>query len=164
MKTKFLYFTKICFFIYLLLTFIQLSFASFKGELKLDRNKIKLSAITYKVFEKEFIFTNSTTDYYRTLKRLILNYNIDVKGTTMMNLLSEGSAVDINIDLITLNTWLYYILPPAVKINSNDDDDKKKDAMPAVASSSTLIHIPKGCIKLLVCEHGNSEDSEDRAL
>ena len=91
----------------------------------------------------------------------ILNYNIDVKGTTMMNLLSEGSAVDINIDLITLNTWLYYISPPAVKINSNDDDDKEKDAMPAVASSSTLIHIPKGCIKLLVCEHGNSEDGED---
>ncbi len=78
MKTKFLYFTKICFFIYLLLTFIQLSFASFKGELKLDGNKIKLSAITYKVFEKEFIFTNSTTDYYRTLKRLILNYKVAV--------------------------------------------------------------------------------------
>ena len=78
MKTKFLYFTKICFFIYLLLTFIQLSFASFKSELKLDENKIKLSAITYKVFEKEFIFTNSTSDYYRTLKRLILNYNIAV--------------------------------------------------------------------------------------
>ena len=55
----------------------------------------------------------------------ILNYNIDVKGTTMMNLLSEGSVVDINIDLITLNTWLYYISPPAVKINSNDDDDKE---------------------------------------
>ena len=72
MKTKFLYFPKICFFIYLLLTFTQLSFASFKSELKLDENKIKLSAITYKVFEKEFIFTNSTSDYYRTLKRLIL--------------------------------------------------------------------------------------------
>ena len=39
MKIKFLNFPKIFFFIVSLLTFIQLSFASFKGELKLDEDK-----------------------------------------------------------------------------------------------------------------------------
>ena len=76
MKINFLNFPKIFFFIVSLLTFIQLSFASFKGELKLDEDKIREYAITFKVFEKEFIFTNSIEDYYRSFKRLIDKYNI----------------------------------------------------------------------------------------
>ena len=87
MKINFLNFPKIFFFIVSLLTFIQLSFASFKGELKLDEDKIREYAITFKVFEKEFIFTNSIEDYYRSFKRLIDKYNIGIPEDVLQEIL-----------------------------------------------------------------------------
>ena len=87
MKIKFLNFPKIFFFIVSLLTFIQLSSASFKGELKLNEDKIREYAITFKVFEKEFIFTNSIEDYYRSFKRLIDKYNIGIPEEVLQEIL-----------------------------------------------------------------------------
>ena len=87
MKIKFLNFPKIFFFIVSLLTFIQLGFASFKGELKLDEDKIREYAITFKVFEKEFIFTNSTEDYYRSFKRLKDKYNVGISEEVLQEIL-----------------------------------------------------------------------------
>ena len=54
---------------------------------KLEQNKIREYAITFKVFDKEFIFTNSAEDYYRSFKRLISKYNIGIPEEVLPEIL-----------------------------------------------------------------------------
>ena len=63
---KYLYIKIICFLAVTLSIFPQLSYSSPNSDFKLGENRNKQYAITYKVFEKEFIFTNTASDYYRS--------------------------------------------------------------------------------------------------
>ena len=52
-----------------------------------EQSKIREYAITLKVFGKEFIFTNSAEDYYRSFKRLIDKYNIGIPEEVLQEIL-----------------------------------------------------------------------------
>jgi hypothetical protein len=84
---KYLYIKIICFLAVTLSIFPQLSYSSPNSDFKLGENRNKQYAITYKVFEKEFIFTNTASDYYRSYQRLISNYNIAIPEQKLSEIL-----------------------------------------------------------------------------
>ena len=87
MMVKYLYIKIICFLAVTLSIFPQLSYSSPNSDFKLGENRNKQYAITYKVFEKEFIFTNTASDYYRSYQRLISNYNIAIPEQKLSEIL-----------------------------------------------------------------------------
>ena len=62
--------------------------------------------------------------------------------------------MNITIDLVILNTWLGFLSNPADYSGTGIGSEKgvvERDNLRATTSAS--IHIPKGSIKILICEH-----------
>ena len=74
---------------------------------KLEQNKIKEYAITFKVFDKEFIFTNSAEDYYRSFKRLISKYNIGIPEEVLPKILLPLTEIEKDFVKITVSNLAY---------------------------------------------------------
>lgn len=70
----------------MLLSYSQLSYSSSQSDLRLEENEIKQSVITFKIFDKEFILTNSIEDYYSSFERLILKYNIGISEEKLLEI------------------------------------------------------------------------------
>ena len=74
---------------------------------KLEQNKIKEYAITFKVFDKEFIFTNSAEDYHRSFKRLISKYNIGIPEKVLPEILLPLTEMEKDFVKITVSNLAY---------------------------------------------------------
>ena len=83
------FFLTIFFFAITSLSYGQLSYASFKNGNRLEENRVKQFAISFEVFNKEFIFTNSIGDYHRSFERLINKYNIGIPKEKLSEIYSE---------------------------------------------------------------------------
>ena len=96
--------------IFLMVTFFTYardneSFA--ENNFKLEQNKIREYAITFKVFEKEFTFTNSAKDYYRSFKRLISKYNIGIPEEALPEILLPLTESEKDFVKITVSNLAY---------------------------------------------------------
>ena len=89
MISKYLYTLTIFFLTITSLSYGQLSYASFKSDNKLEENRVKQFAISFEVFDKEFIFTNSNGDYYRSFQRLKNKYNIGIPNEKLSEIFAE---------------------------------------------------------------------------
>ena len=49
------------------------------------------TTITFEVFDKEFIFTNSAEDYHRSFQRLIANYRVNISEKKISEILEQLS-------------------------------------------------------------------------
>jgi len=78
-----------------------------ENNFKLEQNKIREYAITFKVFEKEFIFTNSVEDYYRSFKRLISKYNIGIPEEVLPEILLPLTEIEKDFVNITVSNLAY---------------------------------------------------------
>lgn len=78
-----------------------------ENNFKLEQNKIREYAITFKVFEKEFIFTNSVEDYYRSFKRLISKYNIVIPQEVLPEILLPLTEIEKDFVKITVSNLAY---------------------------------------------------------
>ena len=99
----------------MLLSYSQLSYSSSQSDLRLEENEIKQSVITFKIFDKEFILTNSAEDYHRSFKRLIYKYNIGIPEKVLPEILlplteSEKDFVNITVSNLAYeaNQFSYY--------------------------------------------------------
>ena len=104
---KYLYFPIIFCFSIMLLSYSQLSYSSSQSDLRLEENEIKQSVITFKTFDKEFIFTNSTEDYYHSFKRLIYKYNIGIPEEVLQEILLPLSESEKDFVKITVGNLAY---------------------------------------------------------
>ena len=84
---KYLHVSTLCFLAVLILSYPRLCYSSLKSDFKLEENINQQNTITYKIFEKEFIFTNTASDYYRSYQRLISNYNIAIPEQKLSEIL-----------------------------------------------------------------------------
>ena len=84
---KYLHVSTLCFLTAVIFSYPHLSYSSLKSDFKLEENRNKQYAITYKVFEREFTFTNTASDYYRSYQRLISNYNIAIPEQKLSEIL-----------------------------------------------------------------------------
>ena len=91
----------------MLLSYSQLSYSSSQSDLRLEENEIKQSVITFKTFDKEFIFTNSTEDYYHSFKRLIYKYNIGIPEEVLQEILLPLSESEKDFVKITVGNLAY---------------------------------------------------------
>lgn len=78
MNNKSLYISIVSIFVTIIFSHLQLSYASSNSDFRLEDKRVKQSAISFQTFKKEFIFTNSAEDFYRSFKRLIYKYNIGI--------------------------------------------------------------------------------------
>lgn len=78
MINKSLYISIVSIFVTTIFSHLQLSYASSKSDIRLEDKRVKQSSISFQIFRKEFIFTNSAEDFYRSFKRLIFKYNIGI--------------------------------------------------------------------------------------
>ena len=136
MMVKYLYIKIICFLVITLSIFPQLSYSSPNSDFNLEENSNKKYAITYKVFEKEFIFTNTAEDYYRSYQRLISNYNITIpkqKISEILLLLSE-------VDKTYVSESISRLISEANEFSYYRDNNYYK-ALTETASKSTKLNI-----------------------
>ena len=49
------------------------------------------TTITFEVFDREFIFTNSAEDYHRSFQRLIANYRVNISEEKLSEILAQLS-------------------------------------------------------------------------
>ena len=115
MINKFLYISIVSFFVITISSHLQLCYASSKNDLRLVNKTVKQSAISFQIFKKEFIFTNSSRDFYRSFKRLIYEYNIGIPEEKLQEILialteSEKDFVKIAINNLAYeaNEYSYY--------------------------------------------------------
>ena len=120
----------------------------------LDQNKNYVKGGILQILMCEEINSKTQNQTMKAQSRFILCYSVDKTGTTTISLLADSDKVNITIDLVILNTWLDFLSAPANYSGTEigvGKDVAERD--PFRATASTLIHIPKGSIKLLVCEH-----------
>ncbi|MDA9959744.1 hypothetical protein N9E24_08095 [Alphaproteobacteria bacterium] len=65
----------------------QFSFSKTEENIELGGIRNTQSAVTFAVFDREFIFTNSPEDYKRSFQRLIANYEIGIPKERLPNIL-----------------------------------------------------------------------------
>ena len=91
----------------MLLSYSQLSYSSSQSDLRLEKNEIKQSVITFKIFDKEFIFTNSAEDYHRSFKRLIDKYNIRIPEEILQEILLPLTQTEKDFVKVTVSNLVY---------------------------------------------------------
>lgn len=91
----------------MLLSYSQLSYSSSQSDLRLEKNEIKQSVITFKIFDKEFIFTNSAEDYHSSFKRLIDKYNIRIPEEILQEILLPLTQTEKDFVKVTVSNLVY---------------------------------------------------------
>ena len=88
---KCLWLTLIFFLTATLSTFPQSSSSAATQDPEFGMEMERQTAITFKVFEREFILTNSAEDYHRSFQRLIANYGIKISDYKLSEILAQLS-------------------------------------------------------------------------
>ena len=69
----------------------QSSSSEAKQDVEFGLEKEWQTTITFEVFDREFIFTNSAEDYHRSFQRLIANYRVNISEKKLSEILAQLS-------------------------------------------------------------------------
>ena len=72
----------------------QSSSSESKQEAEFGLEKERQTTVTFEVFDREFIFTNSAEDYHRSFQRLVANYRINISDEKLSEILLPPSSVE----------------------------------------------------------------------
>ena len=72
----------------------QPCFSEVKKDVALGVAREWQTTITFKVFDREFISTNSAEDYHRSFQRLMVNYSINISDEKLSEILLPLSSKD----------------------------------------------------------------------
>jgi glyoxylate carboligase len=72
----------------------QPSSSESKQDVEFGLEKERQTTITFEVFDREFIFTNSAEDYHRSFQRLVANYRINISDEKLSEILLPLSSKD----------------------------------------------------------------------
>ena len=107
MINKSLYISIVYIFVTIIFSYLQFSYASSKNDFRLEDKRVIQSAISFQNFKKEFIFTNSTEDFYRSFKRLIRKYNIGIPEEKLPEILLALTDSEKDYVKITVSNLAY---------------------------------------------------------
>ena len=72
----------------------QSSSSESKQEAEFGLEKERQTTVTFEVFDREFIFTNSAEDYHRSFQRLVANYRFNISDEKLSEILLPLSIVE----------------------------------------------------------------------